>query len=363
MAHLIGILAEGDPLKHGIREVHVWAYQSLLDAVPDRPWLIKHNPQELQRSLLHQIWWQRFRFPDEVKKAGCSIVLNTDAGTVSSFRPSVTMSRDMLSYEPGEIERFGFGKARLRLILLRYMQNRSLRDADGAIFLTKYAGKLIQQSCGPLPSVAYIPHGIGENFKHTKVFNSWPEGGERPIQCLYVSNAAMYKHQWMVVRAIEKLRKRGHNLMLTLVGGGKGRAQQLLEAQIAVSDPYGDFVRQLSFVPQSELPGHLANADLFVFASSCENMPNTLVEAMAVELPIACSNRGPMPEVLDDGGVYFDPEASDSIADAVERIIKDKMLRETVAQCAKILSDQYSWSRCADETWAFLVDTYMSIKQ
>lgn len=362
-AHLIGIITEGDPLKHGIREVHVWAYRSLLDSVPDRPWLIKHNPLELERSLPYQLWWQRFRFPDEVRKAGCSIVLNTDAGTVSSYRPSVTMSRDMLSYEPGEIDRFGFSKARLRLILLRYMQNRSLRDSDGVIFLTKYAGKVIQQSCGLLSSVAYIPHGIGMNFKRTKVFNPWPDSGERPIRCLYVSNAAMYKHQWMVVRAIEELRKRGHNLMLTLVGGGKGRAQQLLEAQIAVSDSDGVFVRQLSFVPQSELPGHLANADLFVFASSCENMPNTLVEAMAVGLPIACSNRGPMPEVLVDGGVYFDPEESDSIADAVERIIKDKILRETVTQHAIRLSEQYSWSRCADETLAFLVDTYMSIKQ
>ena len=35
-------------------------------------------------------------------------------------------------------------------------------------------------------------------------------------------------------------------------------------------------------------------------------MPNTLVEAMASGLPIACSDRGPMPEVLGDGGVLFD---------------------------------------------------------
>ena len=52
----------------------------------------------------------------------------------------------------------------------------------------------------------------------------------------------------------------------------------------------------------------LKRAHLFVFASSCENMPNTLVEAMASGLPIACSDRGPMPEILRDGGTYFDPE-------------------------------------------------------
>lgn len=361
-AHLIGILTEGNPLKSGICEVHLWAFRSLLDSIPDWPWLIKHNSKELEQHLLKQVWWQRFRLPSEAREAGCSILLNTDAGTVSTFRPSITMSRDMLSYEPGEIERFGYSRARLRLVLLRYIQNRSLRQANGAIFLTKHAARVIQQYCGPLSRIANIPHGVGADFKCTNATQAWPEEGERPIRCLYVSNAALYKHQWVVVQAIAVLRERGQNISLTLVGGGAGRAQQLLDEQISLSDPDGVFVEQLDFVPQNKLPVHLANADLFVFASSCENMPNTLVEAMAVGLPIACSNRGPMPEVLGDGGVYFDPEDTDSIAEAVGQIIKDPVLRVKIAQRAKRLSEQYSWSRCANETWAFIVETYKSIK-
>ena len=149
VAHLIGILSEGDPTNFGISKVHVWAYQTLLDAIPDRPWLIKHNPPALEQSILKQLWWQRFDFPVEVKLTACQIILNTDAGTISTVRPSVTMSRDMLSYEPCVIEPFGFGKAPLKLLLLPYTQNRSLRVAEGLIFLNRYAGKVIQQSCGP----------------------------------------------------------------------------------------------------------------------------------------------------------------------------------------------------------------------
>jgi glycosyltransferase involved in cell wall biosynthesis len=362
VAHLVGILSEGDPVSSGIREVHVWAYQTLLDAIPDRPWLIKHNPPALEQSILKQLWWQRFGFPVEVKLTACQIVLNTDAGTISTVRPAVTMSRDMLSYEPGVIELFGFSRARLRLMLLRYMQNRSLRAADGAIFLTRYAAKIIQQSCGDLPSIAYIPHGVGAAFKQSQQVNVWPEAGERPIRCIYISNAEMYKHQWVVVKAISLLRKRGNNLTISLVGGGKGPAQQLLEDAIAVSDPSGVFVEQLAFLPQQELPNHLAQGDLFIFASSCENMPNTLVEAMAVGLPIACSSRGPMPEVLADGGVYFNPEDADSIADAIEQIIQSPVLRLAISHRAKALSQQYDWKRCADETWAFIAETYLRTK-
>jgi glycosyltransferase involved in cell wall biosynthesis len=135
----------------------------------------------------------------------------------------------------------------------------------------------------------------------------------------------------------------------------------LLEA-IAAFDPEGVFVKQLAFLPHNELPGLLAEADLFVFASSCENMPVTLVEAMAVGLPIACSNRGPMPEVLADGGVYFNPEDADSIAAAIEQIIQSPALRLAIAQRAKSLSEQYNWKRCADETFAFITETYLNTK-
>lgn len=220
-AHLIGLIGKADPEKYGIEKIHLWAYRELLDHVPDRPWLIKHSPKSLERSLLSQILWQRLFLHREATRLGCSIVLNTDAGSVSSFRPCITMSRDMLSYEPGEIERYGFSKARVRLILLRYIQNQSLKNSDGAIFLTSYAAQVIQKSCGAIDRVAYVPHGVGDRFKALSP-TRWPLAGDRPIRCLYVSNAALYKHQWVVIRAIELLRKQGYPLELTLVGGGGG---------------------------------------------------------------------------------------------------------------------------------------------
>jgi glycosyltransferase involved in cell wall biosynthesis len=357
-AHLIGILSECNPAKHGIHEIHVWAFCSLLEQLPDYPWLIKHNPIALEQSLLKQLIWQATALAGEVKSAGCDILFTTDASTLCRFKPLVVLSQDMLSYEPGVMRYFGYGLARLRLLVILVVQNLAFRRAAGVIFLTRYACKVIQQSCGMLPAIACIPHGVDAVFKHTQVISSWPVSGERPIRCIYVSNAEMYKHQWVVVEAISILRKRGYNLVLSLVGGGNGPAQQLLQDMITVADPQSVFVKQLEFLPHTELPALLAEVDLFVFASSCENMPVTLVEAMAVGLPIACSNRGPMPEVLADGGVYFDPVDAESIAGAIEQIIQSPALRLAIAQRARVLSQQYSWKRCADETLAFVAETY-----
>ena len=83
---------------------------------------------------------------------------------------------------------------------------------------------------------------------------------------------------------------------------------------------------------------------------------------MAIGLPVACSNRGPMPEVLQDAGVYFDPEDPVSISDAVESLLNNTELREVSEQRVLGLSSKYSWQRCANETWSFLKETSDSQK-
>ena len=100
-------------------------------------------------------------------------------------------------------------------------------------------------------------------------------------------------------------------------------------------------------IKQRDLPKSVSRSDIFIFASSCENMPNTLVEGMAIGMPIACSDRGPMPEILEDGGVYFDPEDEVSISKCIEKIITDREIREKIAARAKILSKKYSWEKCS----------------
>jgi glycosyltransferase involved in cell wall biosynthesis len=178
------------------------------------------------------------------------------------------------------------------------------------------------------------------------------------IKCVYVSNADLYKHQWHVVRAFGQLRALGLPLRLKLVGGRTGRGSMLIEEAVREVDPRGAFIEVTEPLPHVAITEQLAAADLFVFASSCENMPNTLVEAMAGGLPIACAERGPMPEILQDGGAYFDPERPASIAAAVRGLVTDPALRLRLATRAYELANAYSWRRCAAETWKYLVDTH-----
>lgn len=355
--HLTGIISAMANSREGIDEVHVWSYASLLDALPDYPWLVKHHPPALKKNMLAQLWWQYRYFSGEVKKAGCDILLSTSAGTVCVHHPSVVMSRDMLSYERKEIARYGFGKEWLRLFVLRFVQSRSLKKADGCIFLTQYAADVIQTWTGVLPHYRVVHHGVSDAFRITRKAEQ-VNTVHKALQCLYISNVARYKHQWKVVEAFSQLHAKGLDVQITFAGGGAGPGQQKYEAAVARFDAAGQFTKQISKLSHEMIPPLLAEADIFIFASSCENMPNTLVEAMAAGLPIACSRLGPMPEILKDGGVYFDPEDAVSIAAAVEELVVDPQKRTALAIRAKQISNEYSWSRCAAETLAYLKEVH-----
>lgn len=358
LAYLIGILSECKPIKYGISSIHIWSHKSLLDVLPNRSWLIKHNPPSLEKSLPKQLWWQFYELPKLLRRFKCDVLFSPDAGTISNFKPMVVMSQDLLSFEPGQMKQFGFSIARLRLLCLKYVQKASLKKAIGAIFLTNYTSKLIQEKIGKLNNISIINHGVDDKFKTNKVLLSEIINPGDRLECIYVSNFSMYKHQWVVVRAIKILRDRGYNITLTLIGGGGGVSRKLTDIEKLKIDPDGSFINIVGFLPHDELPEALSKANIFLFASSCENQPITLLEAMAVGLPIACSNRGPMPETLQDGGVYFDPEDADSIADAVESIVNNNELRLKIAGRARDISLKYSWSLCSSKTWEFIRAAY-----
>jgi glycosyltransferase involved in cell wall biosynthesis len=353
IAHLAGLVERSDPERHGFSALHLWAFDGLLARVPDRPWLHKHSTGRWQASVGLELFWERVLLPGKAKDAGIDLLFNVDAGSVCPFRPSVTMSQDMLPFEPGEMNRYPAGKARLRLETLRRIQAAALRRADGAIFLTRYSAERIGQVTGPLRSTAVIPHGIDQRF-----LDMSERAAKGPLrECIYISNAAPYKHQWHVVEAIAQLRKGGLPLRLTLIGGGSGPAMDRLRTAVAMHDPNGEFVTLAPFVPHGEIPELLARAEIFLFASSCESMPVTLLEGMAAGLPIACSERGPMPDILQDGGTFFNPELPVSIANAVGALACNPVESNAYAARAKAIAQYFSWQRCADQTFDFLLST------
>jgi glycosyltransferase involved in cell wall biosynthesis len=311
----------------------------------------------LNKSLPYRIFWQVFLFSAAAKKMCCDILFIPGGSFTTCFRPTVTISQNLLPFESMELFRFGWSFKTIKLLLLRYTQIRSFKHASGVIFLTKYAENAVRKITGALSGpTAIIPHGLDARFfaapKLQKQINQY--SAENPLRILYVSIIDVYKHQWHVADAVAQLRRQGFPVCLDLVGPAYPPALKYLQGVLNEHDPLTQFLKYLGPVSYKELHAHYAASDIFIFASSCENLPNILLEAMASGLPVACSKLGPMPEVLGDAGLYFDPESPTSIADALHQLINSPELRLEKATKAYELAQQYSWERCAQETFQFL---------
>jgi glycosyltransferase involved in cell wall biosynthesis len=359
MTHLTNLLAVAQPGEHGIERVVVWGGSANLARLPTQPWLDKVAVPALDGGLAKRLLWQRLHLP-ALARSTCD-VLFVPGGNArpGGFHPMVTMSRNMLPFEWPELRRYGLSWMTARLLLLRFGQSRTFARADGLIFLTEYAREAVSRVAKLPARVTVIPHGVEERFRiaprEQRALSACSP--EQPLRALYVSIVDVYKHQWHVARAVHSLRAGGLPIAIDFVGPAYPPALVRFQAALHTLDPEGRYLRYAGGVPFHELHELHRDADLFVFASSCENMPNVLLEAMAAGLPIACSNRGPMPEVLGDTGVCFDPERADDIARALRELAEDAALRRRLAAAASERARHFSWERCARETMAFIART------
>ena len=357
VTHLTELLGAARLPLHGFSQVIVWSGSRTLKRIEEQPWLRKAHEPVLDEGLLRRAMWQRTRLSAAARAAACDVLLVPGGTYAGDFHPVVTMSRNLLPFEWRELRRYGWSRMALKTFLLRLTQTRSFRRADGLIFLTDYAREAVTRVTGDIRGrAATVPHGIDTRFvlvpRPQRPIESF--SASQPFRILYVSIIDMYKHQWHVAEAVASLRAGGLPITLELVGPAYPPAMKRLRATLARVDPRGEFIHCPGAVSHDALPARYAQADLCVFASSCENMPNILLEAMASGLPIACSRLGPMPELLGDGGVYFDPERPQDIAHALRNLIESPALRAQLAQRSFARAGAYSWQRCADETFAFL---------
>jgi glycosyltransferase involved in cell wall biosynthesis len=169
--------------------------------------------------------------------------------------------------------------------------------------------------------------------------------GERPI-VLCVAQKRPYKNLAVLVRALEDLPEP----ILVLPGAPTDHEQEL--RALADSLGVGDRVRFLSYISEQELEDLYRAATCFVLPSLIEGFGLPVLEAMARDLPVACSNRPALPEVVGDAAILFDPEDQQAVTRAIRELLEDADLRRKLVERGRQRVRLLSWSRTAEATVA-----------
>jgi glycosyltransferase involved in cell wall biosynthesis len=93
----------------------------------------------------------------------------------------------------------------------------------------------------------------------------------------------------------------------------------------------------------------IASADVFVMSSKEEGLGTTVLDAMALGVPIAATSGGGIPEMLSGGaGLLSPPRDPAALADSVERLLSEPALRETTRRVASERVDGFGATAMAN---------------
>lgn len=151
-----------------------------------------------------------------------------------------------------------------------------------------------------------------------------------------------FKNQPMLIRAFLKVHEKHPDYTLKIYGpDSKDGTKEILES-IIHENHAEDFVKLMG--GSNTLEKDLADAALYAFSSDWEGLPNALMEAMALGLPVVstdCPCGGPK-TLIEDGvnGLLVPIMDEKAMTDGILRLIEDRELAERLGREARKISER-----------------------
>ncbi|MGH7467014.1 MAG: glycosyltransferase family 4 protein [Longimicrobiales bacterium] len=193
----------------------------------------------------------------------------------------------------------------------------------------------------PHPHAEALTNGVDTSLFERVAPALPPASSKRMIvpRRLYQKNGVEF-----LVRALPLIR-RELPVEVLIVGDGPERARlEALARQLEVQT----CIHFLGARPNTDMPALYASADVAVFPSLMEATSVAALEAMSCEIPVAASNVGGLPEIVDPSvGALFEPANPESLARAVVDLLRGRDLRALGARARARVAQNWSLERLA----------------
>ena len=224
----------------------------------------------------------------------------------------------------------------------RHMLREKVAEAGFVAAISEYNKALMISECrGNYGEKIQVVHcGVDTEVFRARSHETPYEKGENPFMILCVGTLHEVKGQAYLLEACHQLRTRGFNFQCHFVGDGPDRkALDELVERFGLSDNVHFHGR----LTRDEIARLLLDADVLTAPSvptsdgRREGIPVVLMEAMGSGVPVIASNLSGIPELVNDQltGLLVTPRDSTSLADALERCIKDQGLRQRLGRAGR----------------------------
>jgi glycosyltransferase involved in cell wall biosynthesis len=246
---------------------------------------------------------------------GVPYIVSLRGGDVPGFRPY-----DFAVYH------------RLSAPLLRRIWRRA-----GAVIANSRGLRTMAQRFERRVPIETIPNGVDpERFEP-------PDRDWESVRMLFVGRVVYQKGLDLLLHALGRMKEQPWSL--TIVGDGPQRGPlELLAAHLGIVDR----IRFAGWLQGEELISAYHAANLFVYPSRHEGMPNAVLEAMASGLPVIATRIAGNEELVveRETGMLVESENQQDLERALSGLMADPELRRRLGAAARaFVSERYPWER------------------
>lgn len=206
----------------------------------------------------------------------------------------------------------------------------------------------------PQQRVRVIPNGVSSRFRPmdrsvARVAVEKALGVPGPF-VVSVGDLQPRKNHLGLLRAFEQVVLGHPELKHKLVFVGQETWYSPKLHQAVQASRIADRVRFAGFVEDDDLVRYYGACDLAVYPSFYEGFGLPILEAMACQRAVACSETTAMPEVADSAALLFDPHDIDEMAQAIRDALIDPDFRERLERLGLKNASMFSWRKSAAQT-------------
>jgi glycosyltransferase involved in cell wall biosynthesis len=218
--------------------------------------------------------------------------------------------------------------------LARFFERRTVELADAVSAVSTHCARATLSALGAAPR----PVRIFPNSVDATRFVPAPAEVD-PHRVLFVGKLNRLKGLFVLAEAMRRVLAAVPEATLTLIGGDHAeQGQSCLRRFLDGFDPAERArIRASGCLSHDDVAREVARCGVAVLPSLTEMCPTVVLEAMSCGRPVVASNRGGIPELLQDGvtGLLADPDRPDTFADSLIRLLTDQNLANAMGRVGR----------------------------
>lgn len=244
-------------------------------------------------------------------------------------------------------------------VYMRCVQGRHLRSADAVHALTQLEAESVRRVVRNAPVFVLpfgVDFGVAANRSGLQALESRHPALKDKKTVLFLGRLHRMKGVDVLARSFARICGRHPDSVLLLAGpdydGTRARVERAMKK--------AGLSNRVVFTGTVDGPAKtaaLATADVFVLPSYSEGFSSSVLEALAAGVPVVISDRCYFPQVAEQSAGLVVPVDEQAIAGAIDALLSDRELRESMGEKGRVLARQYAWPRLA----ARMADRYRAV--